>query len=110
MVRMALLALVVRALVPVGWMPAVENGKPGLGICNVMLGEAPANPHDAPDTSHGEFCAFAASAITVQPPVPASVAAPGVIAWMPSTAVADASAPRIDRYNATTPRAPPSIV
>ena len=98
----AFIALVARALLPMGWMPAAQ----GLTICSV---DAPV--HKAPDTdkngraSHDE-CPFAAAPHLASVPDAPSLTAPSFHAFAAAT---DASyaATLAARFTPQAPRAPP---
>jgi hypothetical protein len=102
--HVAFIALVARALLPMGWMPAAQ----GLTICSV---EAPV--HKAPDTdrngraSHDE-CPFAATPHLASVPDVPSLTAPSFHAFAAPT---DASyaATFAARFAPHTPRGPPTF-
>ncbi|MCX7056895.1 MAG: hypothetical protein NTZ79_06795 [Proteobacteria bacterium] len=116
-VAYALLAgLLVRALIPVGFMP----GASGLEFCQggmpSMAASMPAHHHhhaegqQAPShsTGHGEGCVFAGSAAGLAPPCVPSTAVPVQVATaypVPSTSID--SSPTILR--AQSPRGPPAL-
>lgn len=106
-----LAALLLRGLVPVGYMPAVENGVLTLELCGALQYRVPLakvqQPEDAHEhhhhgsskehehggatsTSHGSACPFAATALTAPPPVAVAYAA--ALDW---TLVRGARAPQI---------------
>jgi hypothetical protein len=115
-VRLALAAMLLRALVPDGWMP-VANAANGvtIAICTangptkLVVGgkDRPAKQDPAQDPRHVDMCPFSAAphAATVAPGVPAIGSATAV----PYTA--PASQPRLaqqaSRYWVQSPRAPP---
>jgi hypothetical protein len=102
-VYLALVALVMRALVPVGWMPAHAASSSTLVPCPMMDGmhgaatpqqnEEPQHPakHQLPDSHEGSICPFATSAqpvrmiephrIEINPPCFASFAAAASGLW-----------------------------
>lgn len=118
-VAYALLAgLLVRALIPVGFMP----GPSGLEFCQggmpsmSAMASMPAHHHhhvegqQAPShsTGHGEGCVFAGSAAGLAPPCLPNTAVPVQVATaypVPSTSIT--SSPTILR--AQTPRGPPAL-
>jgi len=102
--HVAFIALVARALLPMGWMPAAQ----GLTICSV---EAPV--HKAPDTdrngraSHDE-CPFAATPHLASVPDVPSLTAPSFHAF--ATAIdASYAATIAARFASHTPRGPPTF-
>ena len=108
-VSLALCAMLLRALLPDGWMPAATAGTPFV-ICSVdgvrSGGKQPADP--ARESSHAP-CAFAAAA-HLAPPVFAPVALPApsnaqpaVLAWRSARLESHA------RERSHPPRAPPSF-
>ncbi len=108
-ISLALGAMLLRALLPDGWMPAVAMGTPFV-ICSVdgvhSGGKQPADP--VRESSHAP-CAFAAAA-HLAPPIlaPAAVPTPAygqpiVLAWR------GAWFDSYDRQRSNPPRAPPSF-
>lgn len=98
--HVAFIALVARALLPMGWMPAAQ----GLTICSVDA-PVPKAPDSGKQVSHDE-CPFAAAPhLAAVPDVP-SLTAPSFHAFAAAT---DASyAATIDaRFTPQAPRAPP---
>lgn len=113
--QLALVAMVLRALLPAGWMPAAissANASPFV-ICTIdgPLHQAPSKqkPPSDHDRAHAP-CVFAAAAPLASPHVdavslaPSSIAAPILFASSQSDVTANA----IFRPNAA--RAPPSLV
>jgi hypothetical protein len=109
-VQLALLAMLLRALLPAGWMPAAsEAGASPLAICTL---KGPA--HLAPagtDAHHGRtdrFCPFAAAAHlagpTFAPPTPTPEAVAAVVREIQRPDIPASQAPR--RSNEA--RAPPA--
>lgn len=102
--HVALAALILRAMLPAGWMPDAH----GLTICSVTLG---AVHHDAAPghadgkTAHGE-CPFAASAHMAAAPAAPSLALPAVHAFAAATDRAHAAVIAA-RFSPGSPRAPP---
>jgi len=115
-VQIALVAMLLRALLPVGWMPDVAAGTPFV-ICTV---NGPLQAAHLPDTGkhqpghddsrQNDMCPFAASAHLATPAAAASIAASTQIA---SFAPVQSLAPAVHttgRYALQSPRAPPSFV
>jgi len=89
-VTLALSAMVLRALLPEGWMPNTF-GVPGtsLVICSVDgVHHRPQTPSGKPDADHGMVCPFAAMAHLARPQSPIAVPRPALVAQI---------APRHDR-------------
>jgi hypothetical protein len=114
LVVLAALALLVRLLVPAGFMPQVAHGQVAIVACPgmAMVSEAHHHAHDAP--AHDGFerpCAFAAVA------APATLLAIVLLLVLPSAAVvrklyplAAATAPRVTLRWRPPLRAPPTIL
>lgn len=117
-VQIALVAMLLRALLPVGWMPGTADNS-AFVICTV---DGPVHATHAPDgQKHGkkqgqddgrqnDVCPFAASIHFATPAAVASVAPSTRIVLFtvvppPARAVAAAA-----RYALSSPRAPPSFV
>jgi len=111
--HVALAALILRALLPTGWMP---DAQAGLTICSLETGPAVAHlgtvHHDgAPGhSSHGKAdhqeCPFAAAAHFAAPPQNVMLALPAVHAF---AAAADQARAAViaARFSPGSPRAPP---
>lgn len=107
--HLAIIALLVRAMLPAGWMPDAQ----GLVLCSVSL--SPVIHHDggqkAPDqhqTAHEE-CAFAAAAQLAAAPEQPHIALPAFHAFAARSD--DARAATIAaRFSPASPRAPPLTV
>jgi len=108
-ISLALCAMLLRALLPDGWMPAATTGTPFV-ICSVdgvhSGGKQPADP--ARESGHAP-CAFAAAAHLAPPafaavalPVPSN-AQPAIFAWRSARLESHA------RQRSHPPRAPPSF-
>jgi hypothetical protein len=119
-VQIALVAMILRALLPAGWMPdsASASGSP-FTICTV---NGPLQAAHVPDSQTGkhqpgqddgrqnDFCPFAASVHLATPAVTAAIAPSLRIASFapdhsPARTVYDTA-----RYSSQSPRAPPLIV
>jgi hypothetical protein len=82
-VHLALAAMVLRALLPAGWMPGASAGTP-LVVCTMNGPEllalgADGKPlkHQPADARHHEMCPFAAAAALAAPSAAAEPALPG---------------------------------
>jgi hypothetical protein len=114
--QIALVAMVLRALLPAGWMPDTAAGTPFV-ICTLngpMLAARPADAgkhqpgHD--DGRHNDVCPFAAS---IHFATPTTVATIAPFAPVASRAYPPLPAPAVHaaiRYALQSPRAPPSLV
>ncbi len=103
--HVAFIALVARALLPAGWMPAAH----GLTICSLA---APVH-HDqkapADQDTHHDVCPFAAAPHLASVPELPQLALPAVHAFLAATERRYASAVAA-RFTPQSPRAPPRIV
>jgi len=106
--HLAFVALVMRALLPTGWMPSAD----GMTICSVETpaqqgehGKAPGNSQDA----HHDICPFSAAPHLASTPDVPQLALPVLHAFAAATDSAYAVA--VSAYfTPQSPRAPPSIV
>ena len=106
--HLAIIALLVRAMLPAGWMPDAQNG---LTICSVATlglihhdGQGPAD-----GKAQHEECAFAAATHLAAPPVAPHLILPafhGFVAETDSHYAAEVSA----HFTPGSPRAPPRFV
>jgi hypothetical protein len=103
--HVALAALILRALLPSGWMP---DAQAGLTICAATLGvihhDGPPGQHDG--KSQQEECPFAAAAHVAPTPVAPQLALPAFHAFAAATDQAYAVA-LAARFTPQSPRAPP---
>ncbi|MBV8978890.1 MAG: hypothetical protein JO261_05485 [Alphaproteobacteria bacterium] len=106
----ALLALLLRAAVPEGWMPAKAASAPLMPCPGIMTMPMTPSHHGAPlrkQDGHTTICIFAATAHFGSVPVPAPLAAPAGaverIAPLPSAVVFVSKS----LYRPNTARAPP---
>lgn len=115
-VQIALVAMLLRALLPVGWMPGTaDNAATSFVICTVNgpvhAAHAPdGRKHSQDDSRQNDVCPFAASIHLATPAAVATVALStqiAVIAFVQSSARTFRTAPR---YALSSPRAPPSPV
>lgn len=103
--HIALAALILRALLPSGWMPDTHAG---LTICSATLGaihhdSAPGQKDDKPGQQE---CAFAAAAHFAPTPDAPQIALPAVHAFVAATDRAYAGTVAA-RFTPQSPRAPP---
>ena len=104
--HLALIAMILRALLPAGWMPAAASGEIAFTICSVDI--AAKQQHDAPvqKDSHDKPCAF-----TGAPQLAAAPDAPALA--LPAVHVIAAGTDRMRaariaaQFQPHSPRAPP---
>jgi hypothetical protein len=111
-VQLALAALILRALLPAGWMPNPHGGGAAFVVCTIDGAAAPDRKgpgKTAPDSGHQhEECPFAAAPHLAAPAIVAQLALPSILGRRfnpPRTSVAAVHA--VD-YQPQSPRAPPS--
>jgi hypothetical protein len=118
--HLAFAAMLLRALLPAGWMPnPTASLTVPLVICTmngpvretVTLGEKPLDPGHGPRHDDGRqpsVCPFAA-AVQLAVPTPAVILAPSqATALLTARPLAQRSARHITRYSLPSPRAPPA--
>jgi len=100
--HVAFIALVARALLPAGWMPAAQ----GMTICSVETSSQKDRKAPAEKTSHHDICPFAAAPHLASVPELPQLALP---AFHSFAAAADKSyaATLAARFSPAAPRAPP---
>jgi hypothetical protein len=107
-VQLALAAMLLRALLPAGWMPSAEAGAP-LVICT-MHGAMQIAPEPAKHKAAGEICPFAAAAALAPAGKPPALALPQAIQAF-ATPLADRTVAALPaRREPQSPRAPPRLV
>jgi hypothetical protein len=103
--HVALAALILRALLPSGWMP---DAQAGLTICTATLGvihhDGPPGQHDG--KSQQEECPFAAAAHVAPAPAAPQLVLPALHAYAAATDGAYAVS-LAARFTPQSPRAPP---
>jgi hypothetical protein len=115
-IHLALAAMMVRALLPAGWMPSASAASfiticTMDGISKIALDANGRPVKHAPaqgDTRH-DICPFAAAPHFATTPPALAVSAPSVIVVLAQTPAVFASAHPVARYAAQSPRAPPAI-
>lgn len=120
LVQLALLAMVLRALIPAGWMPAQAGQGTGLVICTgqglvtIQVGPdgkpLPAHPGDQDQTHHHDVCPFAAAAHLAPPAIVAALGAPSALAMGNAQRIPPALYRGLARHSLASPRAPPRLV
>jgi hypothetical protein len=115
-VHLALVAMVLRALLPAGWMPNPGAGAP-LVICSVhgtlFTDSRPGSAKHAPaqDDSHRQdVCPFAAGAHLATPGGAAMLALPQRFASIAANTPATAAISAREMFSRQSPRAPPAFV
>jgi hypothetical protein len=82
-VTLALSAMLLRAMLPVGWMPDLAGTGAPLVICSVDgLHHIPQDPSHSHDDDHGYACPFAAAAHLAPPQLPPAIPQPFVMAQL----------------------------
>jgi hypothetical protein len=105
-----LAALLLRALVPLGWMPGTAQlGQAAFIICNADGGVQHGIPGKQDANTHQQACAFAAAAKLFDSPAAASIAPPSSILLEIAGAVVPASPLAAAVHAPQAPRAPPAI-
>jgi hypothetical protein len=116
-VHLALAAMVLRALLPAGWMPGASAGTP-LVVCTmngpeqIVLGADGKPLKHQPsqdDARHHEMCPFAAAASLATPSAPATPALPGYAVFVPQRLANGYLATSAQRHTPQSPRAPPAF-
>jgi hypothetical protein len=106
--HLALLALILRALVPAGWMPGTAAGTPFV-ICSVDSAQhAPSGQKPGDDGHQHEACPFAATAHLAATPDAPQIALPPVHTAAAVTSTLHAAAIAA-RFTPGAARAPPSL-
>jgi len=114
-VYIALAAMVLRALVPLGWMPSASAAGVPLAICTMqgaitLTLDAHGKPQKpANGTHHTEACPFAAAPHLSTPVVADAVATPNYRITTTALSVAPDIAVAFTRHTPQSPRAPPAF-
>lgn len=106
--HLALIALLLRALVPAGWMPGTAAASPFV-ICSVD-GAVQHTPdgHKLPDdTAHHNACPFGATPHFVKTPEPVAIAVPSLRSMTVPQFGKTRPVPSLSAYRTQSPRAPP---
>lgn len=116
-VHLALIAMMLRALLPVGWMPNPTGTGDGAFIICTMDGPVQSmDPHHAPgkktpvDGRSHEECPFAAAAHVAAPATVAHLASPSVAGHFFGPPAAAIAVARVAEHQPQSPRAPPQAV
>jgi hypothetical protein len=116
-VHVALAAMVLRALLPAGWMPGASAGTP-LVVCTmdgpvrIALGADGKPLKHQPlqdDARHHEMCPFAAAPHLATPSAPAQLALPGYAILGSREVARQYVVTGAGRYAPQSPRAPPAL-
>lgn len=116
-VHLALAAMVLRALLPAGWMPGASAGTPLVvctmnGLEQIVLGAdgKPLKHQPSQDGAlHHEMCPFAAAAHLASPSAPAEPALPGYAIFRSQDVASNYVATGAQRHAPQSPRAPPAF-
>jgi hypothetical protein len=117
-VQIALVAMLLRALLPVGWMPgSADNSSSPFVICTVNgpvhaahLPDAGKHQPGHDDSRQNDVCPFAASIHLATPAAEAAVASATQVASSAPDQIVAQRIHDIARYALQSPRAPPSFV
>jgi hypothetical protein len=116
-VHLALAAMVLRALLPAGWMPGASAGTP-LVVCTmngpeqIVLGAdgKPLKHQPSQDDARGhEMCPFAAASHLASPSAPAEPVLPGYAVLGTPEVASNYDFSGAQRYAPQSPRAPPAF-
>jgi hypothetical protein len=115
LVHLALMALILRAFMPTGWMPNVQTPGESLFVVCTMDGPVQAWGGKAlpgkDDPRAHETCPFAAAAAGIAPPVDfIRIAAPELPESAAPRILVAAPAARAPPYSQASSRAPPSLI
>lgn len=110
-IYVALIAMFLRALIPLGWMPSASSGAP-LTICTVqgpMQIDSNSKPHQHDSTHHNETCPFAAAPQLSSPGVVADVAPPSHRVALANAPLASTAVNASTEYTPQSLRGPPNL-
>ncbi len=107
--HIALAALLLRALVPIGWMPAAEAAGTPFVICSVNgpAQHAPDGQKLPDDSAHHQTCAFAAAPHLAKTPDVVALAEPSLPVHVIARSEAEPALARPSPQRTQSPRAPP---
>jgi hypothetical protein len=109
-VHLALVALLLRAFLPAGWMPGAAGDAP-LVMCSVGTAHEAGDKSPAkPDNGADGACAFAAAGVALSPPEPAVFLAPVLQIHHPQDQAVLPVPERSQAYTRPASRAPPSLI
>jgi hypothetical protein len=103
--HVALVAMLLRAFLPAGWMPQSAAAGAPFVICTADGPVHPAKPHDA-DHAKSAPCVFAAAAHLAPPAEAPALAVTAAVAAVPHAAPPQAPV-RPESHRAAAPRGPP---
>jgi hypothetical protein len=111
-VTVALAAMLLRALIPAGWMPAQGAS---LVICTMqgplrIAADLHGNPQKPQDSHHTEVCPFAAAPVLSGPAEVAALSPPSLVFEGLAQAAVPVSVSRARAHTPQSPRAPPFLV
>lgn len=115
-IHLALAAMMLRALLPAGWMPSASAASvitictmDGISKIALDANGKPVKQTPAQDGQQHDVCPFAAAPHFATTPPALAASAPSVIVALAQTPAAFASAHPAARHAAQSPRAPPAI-
>lgn len=111
-VQFALVAMLLRALVPAGWMPVASQGVPlvvctAQGLQTIDIGTHKPADHAPARTSH-DVCPFAAAASLAPPQSEAVLSQPALIASAVALSLTEGRPQATTQFHPQSPRAPPA--
>jgi hypothetical protein len=104
--HVAFVALVARALMPMGWMP---DAQAGVTICSVDAKSQHQEQSPSQDAGRHDICPFAAAPQLASTPDAPALTAPALHAFV-AAADRNYAAAILARFTPGSPRAPPTIV
>jgi hypothetical protein len=115
-IHLALAAMMLRALLPAGWMPSASAASfitictmDGISKIALDANGKPVKNTPAQDGARHDICPFAAAPHFATTPPALAVSVPSTIAALAQAPAAFASTHPIARYAAQSPRAPPAV-
>jgi hypothetical protein len=113
-VQLALAALMLRALLPAGWMPNPHGGGAALVVCTIDGAAKPdrkGSGKTVPDSGHQhEECPFAATPHLAAPAIVAQLALPSILGRCFNPPQIGIAAVHTVDYQPQSPRAPPLAI
>jgi len=114
-VHIALIAMILRALLPAGWMPGTPADGPGLVICTMDGGLSAASGHgqdhkNPDDGQHHAICPFAAAAHLAQASDSATTVASLISSGRAISFDPDDAVLHRPPHTSQAPRAPPTLL
>ena len=109
--HVALIAMILRAFLPAGWMPDARAAAPGLVICSLDGPSSPDQDHKKQDNGqHPVVCPFTALGHMAQVSDHGTVTASPRLASLADLPLRDRSSQKRHSYTPQGPRAPPTLL